>query len=143
MSAASNRYPGLERRRHFRVEGDWTIRVDAVDETGAVSEFEGRALNISMSGILLEASVDSNLWVDKNLTLILPGAGPVPAVVRRFIEYAADGHKRTRWGIEFGALDVHQSGNWARFIFTEAHRLGQESEHQAFNERHGGRAAGG
>jgi len=140
MKAASNRYGGPERRRHFRVEGEWAIRVDAVDETGAVSEFVGRALNISMSGILLEASVDSNLWVDKRLTLILPGAGPVPAVVRRFIEYAADGHTRTRWGIEFGELDVHQKGNWARFIFTEAHRLGQEAAHREFLKRHGGGA---
>ncbi len=112
------------------------ITVSAVEHTGAVTEFEGRALNISMSGIMLEAAVNANLWVDKELTLALPGGvGPVPAHVRRFLEYAEDGQNRTRWGIEFGAMDVHQQGNWARFIFTEAHRLGQHEEHRAFAER--------
>lgn len=110
------------------------IRIDAVDATGGVTEFEGTALNISMSGLMLEAAVNANLWVDKELTLLLPGAGPVAAVVRRFLEYAADGHKRTRWGIEFKDLDVRQRGLWARFIFTEAHRLGQEAAHRAFLE---------
>ena len=133
MSSAANR--GTERRRHFRVEGEWPIRVDAVEHDGTVSQFEGNALNISMSGIMLEAAVKANLWVDKELILILPGGvGEVKAYVRRFLEYAADGHKRTRWGIEFAELDVHQRGLWARFIFTEAHRLGQEAAHRAFLE---------
>ena len=137
MSSAANR--GTERRRHFRVEGEWPIRVDAVEHDGTVSQFEGNALNISMSGIMLEAAVKANLWVDKELILILPGGvGPVRSYVRRFLEYAADGHKRTRWGIEFTELDVHQRGLWARFIFTEAHRLGQEAAHRAFLGRQRG-----
>jgi hypothetical protein len=137
MASASNRLPGTERRRHFRVEGEWPIRVDAIEHDGTVTEFEGKALNISMSGIMLEAAVQANLWVDKELILILPGgAGSVKSYVRRFLEYASDGHKRTRWGIEFGELDVHQRGLWARFIFTEAHRLGQEAAHRAFLDRH-------
>jgi hypothetical protein len=135
MSSASNRFPGTERRRHFRVEGEWPIPVDSVDDLGTATRFEGTALNISMSGIMLEAAVNANLWVDKQLTLILPGVGPVTAVVRRFLEYAADGHKRTRWGIEFAGLDVQQRGLWARFIFSEAHRLGQEAAHRSFLER--------
>jgi hypothetical protein len=60
----------------------------------------------------------------------------VKSYVRRFLEYASDGHKRTRWGIEFGELDVHQRGLWARFIFTEANRLGQEAAHRAFLDQH-------
>jgi len=139
MSSASNRFSGTERRRHFRVEGEWSIRVEAVEHDGTVTESEGKALNISMSGIMLEAAVKANLWVDKELVLILPGGvGPVRSYVRRFLEYAADGHKRTRWGIEFGELDVTQRGLWARFIFTEAHRLGQEAAHRAFLERQAG-----
>ncbi len=139
MSSASNRFPGTERRRHFRVEGAWSIRVEAVEHDGTVTESEGKALNISMSGIMLEAAVKANLWVDKELVLILPGGvGPVRSYVRRFLEYAADGHKRTRWGIEFDELDVTQRGLWARFIFTEAHRLGQEAAHRAFLERQAG-----
>ena len=138
MSPDPNRFPG-ERRRHFRVEGEWAITVNAVEHAGAVTAFDGKALNISMSGVLLEAAVNANLWVDKELTLVLTGGvGPVQAHVRRFLEYAEDGQNRTRWGIEFGTMDVHQQGNWARFIFTEAHRLGQEAAHRAFNERNSG-----
>jgi hypothetical protein len=135
MSSASNRYPGTERRRHFRVDGEWPIPVEAADQAGVVTEFIGTALNISMSGIMLEVAVKANLAVDKELTVVLPGIGPVKAVVRRFLDYAADGHKRTRWGVEFGDLDVLQRGLWARFIFTEAHRLGQEAAHRSFLER--------
>jgi hypothetical protein len=137
MSSAANRYPGTERRRHFRVDGEWPIPVDAADDGGVVTEFMGKALNISMSGIMLEAAVKANLWVDKELTVVLPGIGPVKAVVRRFLEYGADGRKLTRWGIEFADLDVHQRGLWARFIFTEANRLGQEAAHRSFLERQG------
>jgi PilZ domain len=129
-------YPGAERRRHFRVEGEWPIRVDAVEHSGAVTHFDAIALNISMSGVLLEAAVDANLWVDKQLVLHLPGeVGPIAAHVRRFIEYGEGGHTRTRWGIEFADLTVEQRARWARHIFTEAHRLGQEAAHRAFNER--------
>lgn len=135
-SAGGYRYAGGERRRHFRVEGEWPIQVDAVEHSGAISHFEGTALNISMSGLLIEAAVDANLWVDKQLVVHLPGdAGPVAALVRRFLDYGEGGHKRTRWGIEFAGLSVEQRGNWARFIFTEAHRLGQAAAHSAFNDR--------
>jgi c-di-GMP-binding flagellar brake protein YcgR len=133
MSSASNRQPGTERRRHFRIDGEWAIRVDAVEDTGAVTEFEGTAFNISMSGLMLEAAVNANLWVNKELTLDLPGGvGPVRAIVRRFLEYGDDGHKRTRWGVEFAGLSMEQRAHWARFIFSEAHRLGQEEAHRAF-----------
>jgi c-di-GMP-binding flagellar brake protein YcgR len=133
MSSASNRYPGTERRRHFRVEGEWAIPADAVEHTGATTKFEGTALNVSMSGLMLETPVNANLWVEKELLVTLPGGvGPVNAIVRRFLEYGEDGHKRTRWGIEFADLSVQQRAHWARFIFSEAHRLGQEAAHRAF-----------
>jgi PilZ domain len=136
MSSAQNRSPGTERRRHFRVEGEWPISVDAIEQTGARSHFDGTAMNISMSGLLLEAAVNANLWVDKELTLNLPGGvGPVAALVRRFLEYGEGGHKLTRWGIEFAELNVEQRGLWARFIFTEAHRLDQAAAHQEFLTR--------
>lgn len=135
-SAGGYRYAGGERRRHFRVEGEWPIQVDAVEHSGAVSHFEGMALNISMSGLLIEAAVDANLWVDKQLVVHLPGGtGPAAAQVRRFLDYGEGGHKRTRWGIEFADLSVEQRANWARFVFTEAHRLGQAAAHAAFSDR--------
>jgi hypothetical protein len=127
---------GNERRRHFRVEGEWTIPVEAVEETGTTTGFDALALNISMSGILLETPVNANMWVDKELVVHLPGdVGPAQAFVRRFLEYAEGGRHNTRWGIEFGDLSVLQRGMWARFIFTEAHRLGQEAAHRAFEGR--------
>ena len=138
-SGGGYRYAGGERRRHFRVEGEWPVHVDAVEHGGTVSHFEGTALNISMSGLLLEAAVDANLWVDKTLVVHLPGdAGPVAAHVRRFLEYGEGGHTRTRWGIEVADLAIEQRGRWARFIFGEAHRLGQAAAHSAFTERRRG-----
>jgi hypothetical protein len=139
--AASHGYLGAERRRHFRVEGEWAVRVDGIEHT-RVSEFEGLALNISMSGVLLEAAVSANLWVDKELRVTLPGGvGEVDAIVRRFLAYGEGGHKRTRWGIEFGEMSVQQRAHWARFIFSEAHRLGQSAAHTAFLQRRSGGSA--
>jgi hypothetical protein len=117
------------------------VSVDAVEHT-RVSEFEAVALNISMSGLLLETPVSANLWIDKELRVTLPGAvGPVDAIVRRFLAYGEGGHKRTRWGIEFAEMTVNQRAHWARFIFSEAHRLGQEAAHRAFLERRSGGSA--
>lgn len=80
---------------------------------GRLTHFDGIARNISMSGVVLEASVDANLWVDKQLVLHLPGGtGPVAAHVRRFLDYAEGGRKHTRWGIEFAELSVVQRGQW-------------------------------
>jgi PilZ domain-containing protein len=136
-SGGGHGYSGAERRRHFRVEGEWPVRVDAVEHGGAVTSFDGTAFNISMSGVLLEAAVDANLWVNKQLVLHLPGeAGPVAAYVRRFIDYGEGGRTHTRWGIEFADLTVEQRARWARYVFGEANRLGQEAARRAFEERH-------
>jgi len=136
MASGGNRFPGPDRRRHFRVEGEWNVRIAAVEQTGAVSEFDAVALNISMSGVLLETGVQANLWVDKALTIVFANAGtPVPAVVRRFLEYGDEGRTTTRWGVEFGDLTLEVKATWTRFLFSEARRLGQEAAHREFLAR--------
>ena len=136
MASGGNRFPGLDRRRHFRVEGVWDVHVAAVEETGAVSEFEARALNISMSGVLLETAVKANLWVGKATSISFPTAGtPVPAVVRRFLDYGDEGRTTTRWGVEFAGLTLEVKATWTRFLFSEARRLGQEAAHREFLAR--------
>ena len=135
MSSA-NRFPSAERRRHFRVDGDWPVRVSAIEMTGAVSEFDAKALNISMSGALLETTVHANLWVEKALEVAFPRAGgPVPARVRRFLAYGDDRQTTTRWGLEFAPLSVPDRAMWTRFLFSEARRLGQEAAHREFLAR--------
>ena len=136
MASGGNRFPGLDRRRHFRVEGVWDVHVAAVEETGAVSEFEARALNISMGGVLLVAAVQANLWVGKAASISFPAAGtPVPAVVRRFLDYGDEGRTTTRWGVEFAELTLEVKATWTRFLFSEARRLGQEAAHREFLAR--------
>jgi len=110
--------------------------VAAVEMTGSGSEFDAKALNISMGGVLLETAVRANLWVDKTLTIVFPNAGtPVPAVVRRFLEYGDEGRTTTRWGVEFGDLTLEVKATWTRFLFSEARRLGQEAAHREFLAR--------
>jgi c-di-GMP-binding flagellar brake protein YcgR len=136
MASGGNRFPGPDRRRHFRVEGEWSVRVAAVEQTGAISEFEARALNISMGGVLLETVVQANLWVDKAMSLTFPAAAtPVPAVVRRFLDYGDEGRTTTRWGVEFTDLTLEVKATWTRFLFSEARRLGQEAAHREFLAR--------
>jgi c-di-GMP-binding flagellar brake protein YcgR len=136
MASGGNRFPGLDRRRHFRVAGVWDVRVAAVEETGAVSEFGARALNISMGGVLLETPVKANLWVGKAASISFPAAGtPVPAVVRRFLDYGDEGRTTTRWGLEFAELKLEVKATWTRFLFSEARRLGQEAAHREFLAR--------
>jgi PilZ domain len=136
VAIGGNRFPGLDRRRHFRVEGEWDVRVAAVEQTGAVSEFDARALNISMGGLLLETLVQANLWVDKPMAITFPAAGtPVPAVVRRFLDYGDDGRTTTRWGVAFAELTLEVKATWTRFLYSEARRLGQEAAHREFLAR--------
>lgn len=133
MAIGENRFPGPDRRRHFRVEGRWDVRVAAVEHTGAVSEFEATALNISMGGVLLETAVRANLWIDKAMSIVFPAAGtPVPAVVRRFLDYGDEGRTTTRWGVAFTELTLEVKAMWTRFLFSEARRLGQEAAHREF-----------
>jgi len=136
MASGTDRFPGPDRRRHFRVEGDWSVRIAAVEQTGAVTEYDARALNISMGGTLLETAVQANLWVDKTMSITFPNAGtPVPAVVRRFLDYGDEGRTTTRWGIEFTGLTLEVKATWTRFLFSEARRLGQEAAHREFLAR--------
>jgi len=136
MASGTDRFPGPDRRRHFRVEGDWSVRIAAVEQTGAVTEYDARALNISMGGTLLETALQANLWVDKTMSITFPNAGtPVPAVVRRFLDYGDEGRTTTRWGIEFTGLTLEVKATWTRFLFSEARRLGQEAAHREFLAR--------
>jgi hypothetical protein len=136
VASGGNRFPELDRRRHFRVEGEWDVRVAALEQTGAVSEFDARALNISMSGVLLETLVKANLWVEKPMSITFPGAGtPVPAVVRRFLDYGDEGRTTTRWGVTFTDLTLEVKATWTRFLYSEARRLGQEAAHREFLAR--------
>jgi c-di-GMP-binding flagellar brake protein YcgR len=136
MASGGIRFPGPDRRRHFRVEGEWDVRVAAVEQTGAVTEFQARALNISMGGVLLETVVQANLWVDKTMSITFPNAGtPVPAFVRRFLDYGDEGRTTTRWGVEFAELGLEVKATWTRFLFSEARRLGQEAAHREFLAR--------
>jgi len=136
MASGTDRFPGPDRRRHFRVEGDWSVRIAAVEQTGAVTEYDARALNISMGGTLLETALQANLWVDKTMSITFPKAGtPVPAVVRRFLDYGDEGRTTTRWGIEFTGLTLEVKATWTRFLFSEARRLGQEAAHREFLAR--------
>jgi hypothetical protein len=123
MGSAPDRAPGPDRRRHFRVDGEWTVHVEAFEHTGAVTDFDALALNISMSGMLLETPVTANLWVDKELAVILPGGvGPTRAVVRRFLEYGEDAPQTDAVGDRVREMSVHQSAHWARFVFSQARR---------------------
>jgi c-di-GMP-binding flagellar brake protein YcgR len=136
VASGGNRLPGPDRRRHFRVEGVWDVHVAAVEETGAVSEFDATALDISMGGVLLETAVKGNLWVGKAMAITFPSAGsPVPAVVRRFLEYGDEGRTTTRWGVEFTGLTLEVKATWTRFLYSEARRLGQEAAHREFLAR--------
>ena len=136
MASGTDRFPGPDRRRHFRVEGDWSVRIAAIEQTGAVTEYDARALNISMGGTLLETAVQANLWVDKTMSITFPNAGmPVPAVVRRFLDYGDERRTTTRWGIEFTDLTLEVKATWTRFLFSEARRLGQEAAHREFLAR--------
>jgi c-di-GMP-binding flagellar brake protein YcgR len=136
VASSTNRFSGAERRRHFRVDGEWPVRVAAVEMTGSVSEFDAKSLNISMGGVLLETHVHANLWVEKPLQMAFPRADcPVPAMVRRFLAYGDDRQTTTRWGVEFATLTVPERAMWTRFLFSEARRLGQEAAHREFLAR--------
>jgi PilZ domain-containing protein len=136
VAIGGNRSPGPDRRRHFRVAGEWDVRVAAVEQTGAVSEFDARALNISMGGVLLETLVKANLWVDKPMAITFPAVAiPLPAVVRRFLDYGDDGRTTTRWGVAFTELTLEVKATWTRFLYSEARRLGQEAAHREFLAR--------
>ena len=113
------------RRRHVRVDGNWPVTVHGIEHTGAVRTFSATILNVSLSGVLLEAEITSNLWADKPLAIDLPGGvGSTNAAVRRFVEYGDDTHKTSRWGVELTQLSVEQRALWARFVYTAAHETG-------------------
>jgi hypothetical protein len=136
MHTPASGFSGRERRRHYRVLGEWPVRVSAVELSGALSELDGRALNISMGGLLLETDAPASLWVQKVVQIDVPGAGgAVPGSVLRFLSYGEEGAQATRWGVELAELSQPERAMWTRFLFGEARRLGQEGAHRAFLAR--------
>jgi PilZ domain len=87
--------------------------------------FPATIVNVSLSGVLLEAKTTANLWADKPVAIDLPGGvGTATATVRRFLAYGRDGTKTSRWGIELTDLTLQQRALWSRFIYTAAREAG-------------------
>jgi PilZ domain len=136
MHPSASGFTGRERRRHYRVVGEWPVRVAAVGPSGALSEFDAHALNISMGGLLLETDAPASLWVDRVLRVAFPRAeGPVPGSVRRFLSYGVEGAIAVRCGVALAELSGSEHAMWTRFLFGEARRLGQEGAHREFRAR--------
>lgn len=120
-----NSSAGRERRRHVRVDGNWAVLAHGVEHNGAIHTFPAMILNVSLSGLLLEAAVAANLWADKLLGIDLPGGvGLTEATVRRFVEYGEDTRATSRWGVELTQLTIQQRVFWARFVYTAARESG-------------------
>ena len=136
MHTSTSGFTGRERRRHYRVVGEWPVQVAAVELSGGLSEFGARVLNISMGGLLLETESAAGLVVDRVVQVAFPGAeAPVPGTVRRFLSYAEEHSQATRCGVELAELSVPEHAMWTRFVFGEARRLGQEGARRAFLAR--------
>jgi PilZ domain len=136
MAGQTSTFAGGDRRRSFRVEGEWAVHVAAVEMTGRVSEFDAIARNVSTGGVLLETAVQANLWIDKAVRVEFPQAGgSVSGVVRRFLAYGDERQATTRWGVELLDLSVPERAMWTRFLFSEARRLGQEGALREFLAR--------
>ncbi len=136
MQTVATGFTGRERRRHFRVVGAWEVRVTAVEPSAAVPEFAARALNISMSGLLLEADGPADMGTENAVRVEFPCAGgAVPGRVRRFLSYGQEGTQVTRAAIELEELSSSERAMWTRFLFGEARRLGQEGAHREFLAR--------
>lgn len=111
----------VDRRRHVRVDCDWTVTAVGIELTGRETRFDATVRNMSTSGLLLETQIGANLAVDKPLRITLPGdVGAVEAVVRRFLEHGAGGMNTTRWGVEFTNLTITQRAHLSRLVFTQA-----------------------
>jgi PilZ domain len=136
MQTAATGFTGRERRRHFRVVGEWQVRVVAGGPSPAVPEFAARVLNISLSGVLLETDVPAELGMEHAVRVEFPHAGgAVPGRVRRFLSYGREGTQVTRAAIELDELSSPERAMWTRFLFGEARRLGQEGAHREFLAR--------
>jgi hypothetical protein len=108
-------------RRHLRAHGRWPVRVTTIDEAGQTTQISATAIDISVSGMLLETAVASNLSAEKPVAITLPDdVGTVGAVVRRFVDHAEGGHPNVRWAVELAGLTFVQRARWARFVFIAA-----------------------
>src|SRR5690242_19781870 len=72
QAATHESAPGMNRRRHVRVDCDWPVSAVGIELTGTETAFEAAVRNISTSGLYLETNVGANLAVDKPLRITLP-----------------------------------------------------------------------
>jgi hypothetical protein len=114
-----DRKPGVDQRRHVRVDCDWPVTAVGIELTGRETAFEATVRNISTSGLYLEAKISANLAVEKPLRITLPEpVGVVEAIVRRFLTHDKAG--ATSWGVEFTNLTVAQRAHLSRLVFITA-----------------------
>ena len=117
---------GIERRRHFRVVGEWPVRV----RVGRELVVEATALDISLGGLLV--AVDAPVAIEEGRLVeveLAREAGWAPSRVARVA--AGEGPAESRWGLELGDMPPAVGARWARHVFTEARRLGYEEETEA------------
>ena len=120
----------LERRRHFRVAGEWSVRV----RIGPDVAVDATAVDISLGGILLSVSAPVAIVKGRVLDLCLPDEiGWVEARVSRV--HDRDGDDEARWGLELGEMEPSVRAAWARHVFTEARRRGYQEEVDAWAEQ--------
>jgi two-component system, cell cycle response regulator DivK len=78
--------------------------VDVRGGTPAVGQFVGRIVNLSATGLLLEADAALDIGRELSLTFFVPGTRTrvrvIAVVVRR-----VDGQTAARWGVRFTTLD--------------------------------------
>ena len=122
---------GIERRRHFRVAGEWPVGV----RVGHELLVEATAIDISLGGVLVAVDAPVAMQPGRVVEVELPDEGGwAPAKVSR-VAPPGEGERRTRWGLELGDMPPARSAAWARHVFTEARRLGYEQETETWIAR--------
>jgi hypothetical protein len=126
---AADRQTDGNRRRHVRVDCDWSVTAVGIELTGRETTFEATVRNISTGGLYLEAKISANLAVDKPLRITLPDpVGVVEAIVRRFLEHNKAGTNTTSWGVEFINLTMTQRAHISRLVFTAARNTAETGD---------------
>lgn len=119
---------GLERRRHFRVAGDWLVRL----RVGHDAAVDATATDISLGGMRIAVEVSVAVEPGRFVDIYLPAADAWVAARVARVEGATDDDARARWGLELGEMPPSIRAQWARHVFTEAKRLGYEEETEAW-----------
>jgi len=120
----------LERRRHFRVAGEWPVRL----LIGRDAVLDATALDISLGGMLVSVSTPLAVATGRVLDVRLPeDIGWVEARVARVHDQDSGGG--TRWGLALGEMKPNVRAAWTRHVFTEARRRGYEQDVDAWVEQ--------